>query len=126
MSDCVGSTSEVPPEKSTAAAPRPPLEESPPWAGRLRDAAFQRKHLLEPRPVADRQLEHVEEPARRELGVDEVVRQIGAPLIEARTIEHVVAGRLGGVEQVPVGIVLVLLTPWIAPVVEDLAAEQMT
>src|SRR5208283_2555757 len=112
-------------EKLTVAAPRPSAGESPPWAGGLRDAAFQRKHLLEPRPVADRQLEHVEEPARREPGVDEVVGQVGAPLIETGPVEHVIAGRLGGVEQVSVGVVLVLLAPGIALVVEDLAAEQM-
>src|ERR1700735_1417424 len=116
---------EPPLEKTTVAAPRPPTGESPPWAGGLRYAAFQRKHLLEPRPVADRQLENVEEPARRELGVDEVVRQVRAPLIETGPVEHVIAGRLGGVEQVSVGIVLVLLAPGIAPVAEDLAAEQV-
>src|SRR5271166_3540088 len=103
----------------------PPTGESPPWAGRLRDAALQRKHLFEPRPVADRQLEHVEEPAGRELGVDEVVGQDGPPLIETCPVKHVVAGQLGGVEQVSVSVMLVLLTPGIAPVVEDLAAEQM-
>src|SRR5271166_101056 len=70
-------------------------------------------------------LSHVEEPARREPGVDEVVGQVGAPLIETGPVEHVIAGRLGGVEQVSVGVVLVLLAPGIAPVVEDLAAEQM-
>ena len=93
--------------------------------GQASRRCFQRKHLLEPRPVADRQLEHVEEPARRELGVDEVVGQVGAPLIEPGAVEHVIAGRLVGVEQVSVRIVLVLLAPGIAPVVEDLAAEQM-
>src|SRR5271166_5326050 len=51
-----GSATEPPLEKTTVAAPRPPTGESLPWAGGLRDAAFQRKHLLESRPVADRQL----------------------------------------------------------------------
>src|SRR5580704_12076341 len=99
--------------------------ESPPCAGRLRDAALQRKHLFEPWPVAYRQLEHVEEPAGRELGVDEVVGQVGPPLIETCPVKHMVAGRLGGVEQVSVSVMFVLLTPGIAPVVEDLAAQQM-
>src|SRR5208283_5627769 len=87
--------------------------ESPPWAGRLCDAALQRKHLLEPRPVADRQLEHVDEPARRELGVDEVVGQVGAPLIEPSAVEDVIAWGLPGVA---IGVMLVLLAPRIAPV----------
>ena len=66
-----------------------------------------------------------EEPPRRESRVDEVVRQIWTPLIEPGAVEHVVAGRLRCVEQVAVGIVLVLLAPRIAPIVENLAAEQM-
>src|SRR5208283_3831685 len=103
-----GSAREAPLEKSTAAAPRPPTGESSPWAGRPRDAAFQRKHLLEPRPVADRELEHVEEPARRELGVDEVLGQVGTPLIEPGPVEHGIAWRLGGDEHVSDSVDLVL------------------
>jgi hypothetical protein len=91
--------------------------ELPPRAGGLRDAVLENEDLLQPRPVAHGGLEDSEQPARREPGVDEVVRQVGTPLIEPGTIQDVIARRLPGIEQVAVGVMLVLLPPRIAPVV---------
>ncbi len=66
-----------------------------------------------------------QQPARRDPRVDEVVGQVGPPLIEAGAVHDVISRRLRDIEQIAVGVVLVLLAPGIAPVVEDLAAEQM-
>src|SRR5271165_6277991 len=98
---------------------------SSPRTRRPRHAALKREHLLETRPVGHGRLQDRDEPPRRELGVDEVVGQVGAPLIEPGAVEDVIAWGLPGVEQIAIGVMLVLLAPRIAPVVEDLAAEEM-
>jgi hypothetical protein len=50
----------------------------------------------------------------------------GPHWIEPGAIEHVIACRLPVVEQVAVRVMLMLLAPRIAPVVEDLTAEEMS
>jgi len=50
----------------------------------------------------------------------------GPPLVETFAVHQVIARRLRRVEQVAVSMVLVLLAPGIAPIIEDLAAKQVT
>ena len=45
-------------------------------------------------------------------------------MIEAGAVHEVISSRLRDIEQIAVGVVLVLLAPGSAPVVEDLAAKQ--
>src|ERR1700751_5790533 len=98
---------------------------SSPRTRRLRHAALECEHLLEKRPVGHGCLQNRDEPPWREFGVDEVVRKVGAPLIKPGAIEDVVTRGLPGVEQISVGVMLVLLAPRIAPVIEDMTAEEM-
>jgi hypothetical protein len=51
--------------------------------------------------------------------------QVEAPLIESGPIQDVIARRLPGIEQLAIRKMLVLLPPRIAPIVEDLAAEEV-
>src|SRR5215831_9477428 len=93
-----------------------------PGPPRLRQAAFERQHLLEARPILHGCLKDGPQPAWRHSRVNEVIGQIWTPLVKAVTIQEVVARLLGGIEQIAIGVVLMLLTPWIPPIVKYLAA----
>ena len=89
------------------------------------EGLLQREKVPYARPIGQRRFEDDHQAPRRHARVDEVVGQVWPPLIEPSAIEHVIAGGLRGIKEIAVGVVLVLLPPGVAPIIEDLAAKEM-
>src|SRR6202049_4216404 len=102
------------------------LQFSPlPLTARFREALLESHHSLKMRFVLDGHFQHAPEPGGGQPRVDKIVRKIRPPLIKPLAAHQMISSGLRGIEQVAVGIVFVLLTPGVAPVIENLASKRV-
>ena len=93
---------------------------------RCRKALLESHHSFKIRLVLERHFQHAPEAGGGQPRVDKIIRKIRPPLIEPLAVHQMISSGLCGIEQVAVRIVLVFLTPGVAPIIKYLAAEQVT